>query len=148
VFGVGTAELLVIGLIALLVLGPDKLPEAARKVGRIITELRRVSSGFQSELRDALQEPMDGAPTVQGSPTPKAPRPPGHETDGEVPDRPVGRDDDAAQATSSPDDVPDPVAPGETGAAIDPSSDPLDAPSPSAGADADLPAETDRERGA
>ena len=58
----GGGELLVILLIALLVLGPDKLPSAARNVGRALTEFRRISSGFQAELRDALQEPVAGVP--------------------------------------------------------------------------------------
>ena len=61
-FNVGTPELLVILLVALLVLGPNKLPEAARQVGRAMSELRRLSSGFQSELRDAMQEPVQSKP--------------------------------------------------------------------------------------
>ena len=39
-------------------LGPDKLPDAVRRAGRLYGELRRMSSGFQAELRDALDEPM------------------------------------------------------------------------------------------
>ena len=58
----GTGEVLVILVVALLVLGPDKLPGAARQAGRWIGELRRLSSGFQAELRDALQEPVDQTP--------------------------------------------------------------------------------------
>jgi sec-independent protein translocase protein TatB len=79
---IGAGEILVIALIALIVLGPDKLPEAARKVGQVIAEVRKVSSGFQAELRDALHEPVDGTPpptsgsTIKRSPTPKAPPPP------------------------------------------------------------------------
>ena len=58
----GTGEVLVILVVALVVLGPDKLPSAARQVGRWLGELRRLSSGFQAELRDALQEPVDQTP--------------------------------------------------------------------------------------
>jgi sec-independent protein translocase protein TatB len=58
VFNVTGSELIIILLIALIVLGPEKLPEAVRKFGRVYGELRRMSSGFQSELRDALDEPM------------------------------------------------------------------------------------------
>lgn len=67
-FNVGTAELLVIMLVALLVLGPNKLPEAARQVGRVLGQLRRLSAGFQAEMRDALREPIEGSPR-SGSPT-------------------------------------------------------------------------------
>ena len=62
-FNVGGPEVLVILLVALIVLGPSKLPEAARQVGRAMTEFRRMSSGFQQELRDALQEPVDTTPS-------------------------------------------------------------------------------------
>ena len=54
----GPAEILVILVVALLVLGPSKLPEAARQVGKAMAEFRRVTSGFQAEMRDAFQEPV------------------------------------------------------------------------------------------
>ncbi len=57
-FNVGGQEFLVIMLLALLVLGPERLPGAVRTVGRIVGELRRISGGFQTELRDALAEPL------------------------------------------------------------------------------------------
>jgi Tat protein translocase TatB subunit len=55
-FNVGAGELLVILLIALIVLGPDKLPDAARKIGNVMGELRRMSSGFQNEMRSAMDD--------------------------------------------------------------------------------------------
>ena len=57
-FNVGTPEMIVIFLVALIVLGPDKLPSAARKVGAFMGEIRRMSSGFQDDLRGAMQEPV------------------------------------------------------------------------------------------
>jgi Tat protein translocase TatB subunit len=55
-FNVGGAEFLVIALVALIVLGPQRLPEAARQVGKAMGELRRMSSGFQNELKGALED--------------------------------------------------------------------------------------------
>jgi sec-independent protein translocase protein TatB len=55
-FNVGGGELLVIALIALIVFGPQRLPEALRTFGRVVGEIRRVSSGFQQELRDAFED--------------------------------------------------------------------------------------------
>lgn len=76
----GGAELLVIFLVGLVVLGPTKLPEAARQIGRAVNELRRVSGGFQQELRDALHEPvaetraiLNGTPLTDTPRTPPAP---------------------------------------------------------------------------
>ena len=57
-FNVSGPELLIVLLLALVVLGPDKLPEAARKIGRVLAEVRRISNGFQAELRDAMHEPL------------------------------------------------------------------------------------------
>ena len=48
-------------LVALLVLGPDKLPEASKKIGAIMGELRKMSSGFKSEMKQALDTPTDVA---------------------------------------------------------------------------------------
>lgn len=59
---VGAPEILVILVVALLVLGPDRLPEAARQAGRVLAEVKRMSSGFQAELRDAMQTPVAGPP--------------------------------------------------------------------------------------
>jgi Tat protein translocase TatB subunit len=74
-FNLGTGELLLILFVALLVLGPTKLPEAARQVGRAMSEFRRVSTGFQAELRDALKEPVDGVPFTAATEPPPAPDP-------------------------------------------------------------------------
>lgn len=54
---VGTPELLVILVVALIVLGPTRLPEVARQIGKAIGEIRRLGAGFQAEMRDAMQEP-------------------------------------------------------------------------------------------
>jgi Tat protein translocase TatB subunit len=77
VLNVGPPELLLILLIALLVLGPNKLPDAARQVGRAMAELRRLSSGFQAELREAMEEPVTRSPTPLATPAP--PEPDDHE---------------------------------------------------------------------
>ncbi len=65
-FNIGGGEFLVIALIALIVLGPQRLPDAARQVGKVMGELRRVSNGFQAELKGALDEA-----DPQGPPTPR-----------------------------------------------------------------------------
>ncbi len=51
--------------VALIVLGPDKLPEAAKKLGGFIGEMRRISSGFQDELRSAAM--IDDKSVEQGA---------------------------------------------------------------------------------
>lgn len=67
---VSAVELLVILAVGLVVLGPQKLPGAARQVGRVLTELRRMASGFQAEMRDAFEEV-----TEADTPPPLAPPP-------------------------------------------------------------------------
>jgi sec-independent protein translocase protein TatB len=57
VFNVTGVEVVLLLLVALIVLGPEKLPEAVRRFGRLYGELKRMSQGFQTELRDALEEP-------------------------------------------------------------------------------------------
>lgn len=49
-FGVGGSELLVIALIALLVFGPDKLPELMKKVARVIREVRQASDEVRMHI--------------------------------------------------------------------------------------------------
>lgn len=64
---VGGGEFLVILLVGLIVLGPQKLPEAARQIGRVMSELRKISNGFQQELRDALDEPVEDEARARGA---------------------------------------------------------------------------------
>lgn len=52
-FGIGTPELLVILVVALIVLGPQRLPEVARALGKGLAELRRATSGLTDELQNA-----------------------------------------------------------------------------------------------
>lgn len=44
---IGTAELLLVALVALIFLGPRKLPEIARKFGKVMNEFRRTTSEFK-----------------------------------------------------------------------------------------------------
>lgn len=67
-FNVTGGEFLIIFLVALVVLGPTKLPEAARQVGKIVGEFRRISSGFQREIQSAMNDPVS---KVTGEATPK-----------------------------------------------------------------------------
>ncbi len=45
---------MVILLVALLILGPDQLPKAMRTFGNVMAEIRKVSGGFQNEMRKAM----------------------------------------------------------------------------------------------
>ena len=53
-FGIGLAELTLILVLGLLVLGPQRLPEVARTVGRLYGQLRRASEEFQRTIRQDL----------------------------------------------------------------------------------------------
>lgn len=55
-FNVGAGELVAILALALVILGPNRLPGAVRTAGRAMGEVRRITNGFQQELRDALDE--------------------------------------------------------------------------------------------
>lgn len=57
-FNLQGSEIIVILLLALVVLGPEKLPDAVRKFTQTYAEFKKMSSGFQSELKSALDEPM------------------------------------------------------------------------------------------
>ena len=50
-FGVGMPELLVILVVALVVLGPKRLPEVARQLGKAMAEFRRQTSDLMEEFQ-------------------------------------------------------------------------------------------------
>jgi sec-independent protein translocase protein TatB len=58
VFNLSGSEVIVILVLALVILGPEKLPEAMRKAGRAWAELRKMSTGFQEEVRKGFEEPV------------------------------------------------------------------------------------------
>ena len=64
-FNVGGPEFLVILLVALIVLGPTRLPGAIRQVGRFIGEAKKLSTSFQNEVQDAMNDPVKKATGVE-----------------------------------------------------------------------------------
>jgi sec-independent protein translocase protein TatA len=71
----GPAEIIVILVLALIVLGPKRLPDAGRQVGRFVSEIRHWSSAVQTEIRDAIDlegEPPPPPPTAAPNALPAA----------------------------------------------------------------------------
>ncbi len=58
-FGIGMQELLIVLVIALIILGPKKLPEMARTLGRAFAELQRATQDLRSSVNfdDATDDP-------------------------------------------------------------------------------------------
>ncbi len=76
-FGIGMPELLVILVVALIVLGPKRLPEVARALGRGLAEFRKATAGVSEELRNAQimieEEARQATRAAQGKPAPPQP---------------------------------------------------------------------------
>lgn len=72
-FGIGFTELLVILVVALLVFGPQRLPELARSLGKSLAEFRRASSDLRQSFFDATDPTRP--PAEQPAPAASAPAP-------------------------------------------------------------------------
>lgn len=74
-FGIGFPELIVILLLALIVLGPQRLPELARTLGRGFAMLKRAADDAQAQVQDELRdaentvEPKPSSPPSTDRPT-------------------------------------------------------------------------------
>ena len=75
-FDIGGGELVVIGIVALVAIGPKELPTVLRTVGRYMGKVKRMSAEFQGQFQEALREAElhdlkkqadDIASTVSGS---------------------------------------------------------------------------------
>jgi len=68
-FGIGLPELILILAVALIVVGPDKLPELAKSLGKGIVELKKAAS----TLKDSLDEEDEKSPDWSGQDAEKHP---------------------------------------------------------------------------
>lgn len=58
---IGAMELIVIFVVALLVIGPDKLPAYAKKLGSALNAFRKASADVTQEIRESVVEPLEEA---------------------------------------------------------------------------------------
>jgi sec-independent protein translocase protein TatB len=56
-FNVTGGELIIILAVALVVLGPERIPEVARSAGRMINKLKTMTEGFSSGVSDVMDDP-------------------------------------------------------------------------------------------
>ena len=65
---IGSGEVLVILVLGLLILGPERLPDFARKIGSFLKQAKRMSRSFQEELRSAIEDPeVENKARAQGA---------------------------------------------------------------------------------
>jgi len=101
-FNLGPFELVAIFVVALLVFGPDKLPEMGRQIGKAVREFRKFQESMQGQVRDVL-EPISGP--IMGNGNLTGPRP--TNITGEIPTEvPAGQKNVPRSAT-----IQDPEAP-------------------------------------
>ncbi|MCK5688791.1 twin-arginine translocase TatA/TatE family subunit [Myxococcota bacterium] len=83
-FGLGIWEIFLIGVIALIVLGPRRIPELANQLGRAFRELRNASNelksglvgpenGLKEEIQDVVKQSLDDVKTAVTDPVPSPP---------------------------------------------------------------------------
>ena len=120
---IGSSEMILVGIVALIFLGPRKLPELAKKAGKIMSEFRGTANefkqtwekeaNFEEELKSLnLSELDDEVSAVSGSPTQS-------ETNTTIPDAPAIRAADPEQFKSL---VPSQKVSNQTAASTEPTS--------------------------
>ncbi len=55
-FGIGWQELIIIAIVALLIVGPKKLPDLAKTLGKGFRDFKNATEGVTEDLKDALKE--------------------------------------------------------------------------------------------
>ena len=55
-FGLGFQELIIIAIIALLIVGPKKLPDLAKTLGKGIRDFKNATDGITDDLKDTLKD--------------------------------------------------------------------------------------------
>lgn len=73
VFGIGMQELIIIVIIALLIVGPKKLPDMAKSLGKGLNEFRRAAEGLTEDIKETIkvddekkpEDPLNGSRQVK-----------------------------------------------------------------------------------
>jgi Tat protein translocase TatB subunit len=89
---IGPQELILILIVALVVVGPQRLPELGRTIGKVLREFRKIQTDVKDTIRFDLDD--DPAPYVRPRTSPRVPKPDGN---GEVTAK------DAPTSTGTPD---------------------------------------------
>ena len=55
-FGIGLPEMIIIAVVALIFIGPDKLPGVLRSIGKGLVELKRATSDVRSTVQEEMQK--------------------------------------------------------------------------------------------
>lgn len=71
-FGIGMPELIIILVIALIVIGPNKLPELARSLGKGLAEFKKASDDFQRNIQEEARKAEESQQAAQQVPPPRA----------------------------------------------------------------------------
>jgi sec-independent protein translocase protein TatB len=139
-FDIGWTELLVIGVVALIAIGPKELPAALRSLGHWMGKIRRMASEFQGQFQEAMREAEVADIQKQIDSMTEGLDPIDSlrkEVDAAIGDNPATPDPAPSTATASSEALPPPEATTAAEAPVAPSAPA--APEPvSAGADADV----------
>lgn len=71
----GPGEVLIVLMVALIVLGPDKLPQAARNIAKVYKDVRNFSTSVRSQVEDALELDDTRPPKKPAGPSDNPPKP-------------------------------------------------------------------------
>jgi sec-independent protein translocase protein TatB len=89
-FGLGFGELVIVAILALVLLGPDQLPDAARTIGKTIRDLKKATDGLKGQIEAEMYSvekgieklidapdvpPVAAAAAARTAPQPAAPLP-------------------------------------------------------------------------
>ena len=64
-FGIGLPELILILGIALIVVGPEKLPEMAKSIAKVMLDLKKTASGLKESLHEEMKDELGQDPWQQ-----------------------------------------------------------------------------------